>query len=296
LIFFISLLSLQILLHPSNNHYHYRYTMIFSRALEIILLGAVSVAAQPGEELPITTTDVFVQSGEISASSANVMARCNDESSTRMTIEFECEEGITCPSAQEALVGQDADFTNTFVVQDLDSYTTYEYTVTCYEAPSAAAVARASAGSATGSFKTAPSKDQEVPIKFTWAADLAGQGYGRNPDFEITSAVDGTTSKGGYIVFDTMAKLEPDFCLFQGDMIYADNSIPPSKEYTNGTEVLGVWTNNPSKDFIAVTLDEFRDNWKYNFGDDKMQAFLKDTPVFVQWDDHEVTNNWWPGE
>ena len=58
----------------------------------------------------------------------------------------------------------------------------------------------------------------------------------------------------------------------------------------------GNWTNNPSKDFVAVTLDEFRANWKYNFGDEKMQDFLADTPVFIQWDDHEVTNNWYPGE
>ena len=27
-----------------------------------------------------------------------------------------------------------------------------------------------------------------------------------------------------------------------------------------------------------------------------MQRFLSETPVFVQWDDHEVTNNWWPTE
>lgn len=100
----------------------------------------------------------------------------------------------------------------------------------------------------------------------------------------------------GYIVFDTMEKLSPDFALFQGDMIYADNSIPPTKDYTNGTETLGTWINNPSLDFVAVTLDEFRANWKYNFGDDKMQSFLAKTPVFVQWDDHEVTNNWWPGK
>ena len=259
---------------------------MFSTALQMFLLGAVSVAAQ---ELPITTTDVFVQSGEISASSANVMARCNDESSTTMTIEFDCGNGNgDCPSTQDAMIGPDADFTHTFVIESLDSYTTYQYTVTC-------SGAAAGTGSNTGSFQTAASEDQEVPIKFVWAADLAGQGYGRNPDFEVTT-VDGNTVQGGYIVFDTMEQLKPDFALFQGDMIYADNSIPPSKEYTNGTEVLGVWTNNPSKDFIAVTLDEFRDNWKYNFGDDKMQSFLQKTPVFVQWDDHEVTNNWWPGK
>ena len=44
-----------------------------------------------------------------------------------------------------------------------------------------------------------------------------------------------------------------------------------------------------SKNFIAVTLDEFRANWKYNFGDDKMQSFLSKTPIFNQWDDHEVS-------
>jgi alkaline phosphatase D len=53
---------------------------------------------------------------------------------------------------------------------------------------------------------------------------------------------------------------------------------------------------NPSKPFAAVTLAEFRANWKYNHGDEKMQNFLAQTPIYVQWDDHEVTNNWWPGE
>ena len=89
-----------------------------------------------------------------------------------------------------------------------------------------------------------------------------------------------------------MESFEPDFALFQGDMIYADNAIPPVKEISTG----GNWTNNPSKDFVAVTLDEFRANWKYNHGDEKMQSFLAKTPIFCQWDDHEVTNNWWPNE
>mmetsp|Transcript_28194 Transcript_28194/g.60488 ORF Transcript_28194/g.60488 Transcript_28194/m.60488 type:complete len:281 (+) Transcript_28194:619-1461(+) len=255
---------------------------MLSKALKIMLLGIVSIGAQT--ELPITTSDVFVQSGEISASSANVMARCNDESSSKISISFQCE-GTSCPEPLDSMVDSDTDFTHTFVIQDLGSSTLYKYSVACSD----------STDPGTGSFKTAPAKDDEVPLKFVWAADLTGQGYGRNPDFEVTN-VDGETVKGGYIVFDTMEALEPDFALFQGDMIYADGSIPPSKEYTNGTEVLGTWTNNPSKDFIAVTLDQFRDNWKYNFGDEKMQSFLSKTPVFVQWDDHEVTNNWWPGK
>lgn len=77
----------------------------------------------------------------------------------------------------------------------------------------------------------------------------------------------------------------------KGDMIYADNAIEPSKNVTNGKggEYISTWTNNPSKNFVAVTLDEFRANWKYNFGDDKMQSFLSKTPIYNQWDDHEVS-------
>lgn len=54
--------------------------------------------------------------------------------------------------------------------------------------------------------------------------------------------------------------------------------------------IIFLLTSALSADFIAVTLDEFRDNWKYNFGDEKMQKFLSKTPVFVQWDDHEVSS------
>jgi alkaline phosphatase D len=72
--------------------------------------------------------------------------------------------------------------------------------------------------------------------------------------------------------------MNPDFALFQGDMIYADNAIPPIKEIPEAFNGGGNWTNNPSKDFVAVTLDEFRHNWKYNFGDEKMQVFLEQTP------------------
>lgn len=49
--------------------------------------------------------------------------------------------------------------------------------------------------------------------------------------------------------------------------------------------------NLPAKDFVAISLDEFRENWKYNLGDEKFVRFLAETPIYVQWDDHEVTNN-----
>ena len=81
---------------------------------------------------------------------------------------------------------------NTFVVDNLTSNKMYNYKVMCGDV-----------NSMQGSFKTAPSPDDAAAIKFVWAADLAGQGYGRNPDFAVNH-VDGTAMKGGYIVFETM--------------------------------------------------------------------------------------------
>jgi len=50
--------------------------------------------------------------------------------------------------------------------------------------------------------------------------------------------------------------------------------------------------NDPGKAKVAETLDEFRAAHKYNFMDEHVRAFNAEVPIFVQWDDHEVTNNW----
>lgn len=145
-----------------------------------------------------------------------------------------------------------------------------------------------------GQFQTAPAPSTNQTVRFAWMADLAGQGWGRNPDFKA-KAFDGSMLEGGYIVFQTLRKFQPDFAIFQGDMIYADNPIPTTKEIP--AEIGGgTWISEPGKDFTAITLDEFRANWKYNLGDEHFQRFLAETPIYIEWDDHEVTNNWYPGE
>ena len=60
----------------------------------------------------------------------------------------------------------------------------------------------------------------------------------------------------------------------------------------------GVWKNlvTEEKSKAAETLAEFRGNYKYNLLDQNLRAFNAEVPMFAQWDDHEVTNNWWPGE
>lgn len=253
--------------------------------MKFITAIALLASSVIGQELPITTTDVFVQSGEVSDSSAVVMVRCNNEKDSAVSLSLD--KGASVEASQAFMA---RDYTISFLVKGLSGNTKYSYVATCTPLDGVSPAVT----SMNASFMTAPSADDSSALKFVWAADLAGQGWGRNPDFEVTTP-SGKTIKGGYVVFETMESLNPQFALFQGDMIYADNNIPAIKAIPDAIGG-GNWTNNPSKDFIAVTLDEFRANWKYNFGDDKMQSFLSKTPVFVQWDDHEVTNNWWPGE
>lgn len=292
-----------------------------AKALSFLALVSRGTFAQ---ELPITTSDVFIQSGELTSSSIIIMSRCNNEAESSASLLVD---GASMVDDQMSTI--DTDFTNSFKLEGLNSSSSHTYTVTCTPKDGASAVT-----STEGSFKTLPDKDTSEPLSFVWAADLAGQGeyhniilcifyargfsshekqclilssyfnvhslslspslyflitgWGRNPDFEITN-VDGEKVKGGYVVFNEMSKLKPNFALFQGDMIYADNAIPPEKPVPEAIHDMGseTWINNPSKDFIAVTLDEFRTNWKYNFGDEHMASFLAKTPVYAQWDDHE---------
>ena len=86
------------------------------------------------------------------------------------------------------------------------------------------------------------------------------------------------------------SKHRPDFFLHSGDTIYADGPIKPEVTLADGK----VWKNVliPEKTKVAETLDEFRAAHKYNLLDDNLRGFNAEVPIFVQWDDHEVTNNW----
>ncbi len=232
-----------------------------------------------------------IQSGDVSASSALVWGRSDRES--QMVVDFSTSPNFTRPRTQIGpQVSAETDYTGTVDLKGLRPDTTYFYQVRFVNGR----VERftESLQGLTGSFRTAPAFNQARSVKFVWAADMAGQGWGRNPNLKI-KAFDGEEIQGGYVVFDVMRKLKPDFAIFSGDMIYADNAIPPTKPIppiVGG----GTWINEPAKNFVAISLAEFRQNWKYNLGDSKFQRFLAETPIYVQWDDHEVTNNWYPNE
>ena len=78
----------------------------------------------------------------------------------------------------------------------------------------------------------------------------------------------------------------------RGDTIYADGPIEAEMKLPDGS----IWKNlvAEEKSKVAETLAEFRGNYKYNLLDRNLRAFNAEVPIFTQWDDHEVTNNWSP--
>ena len=59
-----------------------------------------------------------------------------------------------------------------------------------------------------------------------------------------------------------------------------------------------IWKNlvTEEKARVAETLSDYRGNYKYNLLDKNLRAFNAEVPTFAQWDDHEVVDNWWPGQ
>jgi alkaline phosphatase D len=129
-----------------------------------------------------------------------------------------------------------------------------------------------------GHFRTAPAERRSV--SFVWSGDAAGQGWGIDP------------ARGGFRTYRTMLDNRPDFFIHSGDHIYADCPVPSELKLPNGD----IWRNivTEEKSVTAHSLAQFRGNYKYNWLDDNFRAFHAEVPMFAQWDDHEVTNDWSP--
>jgi len=133
---------------------------------------------------------------------------------------------------------------------------------------------------AVGRFRTAPADRRNV--SFVWGGDVCGQGWGIDE------------ARGGMRCFGTMHKNRPDFFVHSGDTIYSDAPLQDEVKLADGTAWKNILAEAKAKP--AETLDEYRGNYKYNLTDRNVLAMNAEIPVFAQWDDHEVTNNWWPGE
>ncbi|MFJ6851123.1 alkaline phosphatase D family protein [Streptomyces sp. NPDC091271] len=252
-----------------------------------VLRGSLLASAAVAVPAAVTTAPAFalsgrpsaswgVQVGDVTASSALVWVR--SDRPAQMVVETSATESFRRPRAWHGpLVDAGTDFTGTTPLYGLPAGEQVHYRVTLADPHDP----RRTGKPVYGTFRTAPARRRDG-VRFLWSGDIAGQGWGINPDI------------GGYRVYDEMRRLDPDFFLCSGDNIYADGVIEPSVTLPDGR----IWRNitTPEKSKVAETLDEYRGNFRYNLLDDNLRAFNAQVPSVVQWDDHEVRNNWYPGQ
>jgi alkaline phosphatase D len=216
-----------------------------------------------------------VQSGDITANRAIIWSR--SDRPTRMIVEYATTESfqnprrITGPAAIET-----SDFTARVDLTDLPANQRIFYRVAFQDLSDIKVFSEP----VMGSFHTAPNTKRDVT--FVWGGDVCGQGWGINPEF------------GGMKIYEAMRQMQPDFFIHSGDTIYADGVIPAEVKLDDGS----IWKNitTPEKSKVAETLDEFRGNYRYNLLDEYLRRFNAEVPMLAQWDDHEVRNNWYPGQ
>ncbi|NEE01869.1 alkaline phosphatase D family protein [Phytoactinopolyspora halotolerans] len=215
-----------------------------------------------------------VQSGDVTATTGTVWARVDRPA--RLVVEVSRDSSFRhARRLRSGLVTPETDFTGRIGLRGLRPGTDLYYRVLPQDPESSATGAPV-----TGRLRTAPRTRDDV--RFVWSGDIAGQGWGINPEF------------GGFRMADVMLDLAPDFFLCSGDTVYADGPLTETVQLPDGT----TWRNlvTPEKAKVAETLDEFRGQYAYNLTADNWREFLARTPQINQWDDHEVVNNWYPGE
>jgi alkaline phosphatase D len=216
-----------------------------------------------------------VQSGDISADGGMIWARA--DRAARLMVEVSTTESfnnaqlLRGPAAIEA-----GDFTAKMALQGLPADQDIFYRLQWHDLDNVNSVSEPM----VGRMRTAPASKRN--ITFVWSGDTCGQGWGINEAW------------GGLRGYETMRGNNPDFFIHSGDTIYADGPIPAEQKLPDGSIWRNLVTEETSK--VAETLAEFRGNYKYNLLDENVRRFNAEVPMLAQWDDHEVVNNWYPGE
>jgi alkaline phosphatase D len=216
-----------------------------------------------------------VQSGDVSIDSGVVWSRADRPS--RMLIEVSTTESFrTIRSATCVDALPETDFTAKALIENLPAGQDIFYRIRFEDLsfPGLTSEPR------IGRFRTAPSERRSVSL--LWSGDTAGGGWGIDE------------ARGGMRTYATMHRHRPDFFIHCGDHIYADNPLRAEVALPNGE----IWRNlvTEEKSRVAQTLADFRGQYRYNMLDRNVLAFNADVPMFAQWDDHEITNDWCPGE
>jgi alkaline phosphatase D len=249
-----------------------RFISAGASSAAIAVVGLAKPALSRAADRPLITHGV--QSGDVSIDSGIVWARADRPA--RMLVEVATTDSF---KNVRSAVFVDAlpvtDFTAKALIEGLPAGQDMFYRIRFQDHSSPTLLSAPQ----IGRFRTAPSERRNV--SFVWSGDTAG-GWGIDE------------ARGGMRTYSTMLKCRPDFFIHSGDHIYADCPIQAERKLPDG----GVWKNivTEEKSRIAQTLAEFRGNYKYNLLDKNLLAFNAEVPMLAQWDDHEVTNDWYPGE
>lgn len=209
-----------------------------------------------------------VQSGDVTTESAVVWSRADAPS--RMIVEWSTSPRFDRVARIEGpLVGPETDLVGKVALTGLPTGAKVHYRVRFDETSWVG-----------GSFGT-PSRDAR-DVVLAWSGDTNGQGWGIDP------------ARGGMPAYAALLERAPDLFVHCGDAIYADDPIPESIALEDG----GAWQNliDPQKTHVAQTLDDFRGAHRYPRRSAEVRALSAAAPLFSIWDDHEVRNNWFPGQ
>jgi alkaline phosphatase D len=239
-------------------------------AAATVLGGIARPSLSRASDRPIITHGI--QSGDVSVDSGVVWARA--DRAARMLVEVATTDSF---KAIRGAVYVDAlpetDFTAKALIEGLPPGQDIFYRIRFQDHSSPTILGEPQ----VGRFRTAPSERRS--LSFVWSGDTGAWGID-----EV---------RGGMRSYATMAKSRPDFFIHSGDHIYADCPIAAEVKLSNGQVWKNIVTEEKSK--VAQTLADFRGNYKYNLLDRNLLAFNAEVPLFAQWDDHEVTNDWIPG-
>jgi alkaline phosphatase D len=242
-------------------------------AASTVALTAVGGIAKPylsrAVDRPLITHGI--QSGDVSIDSAVVWARADRPA--RMHVEVATSDSFkTIRNATFVDALPETDFTAKALLEGLPAGQGLFYRIRFQDHSFPDAWSEPQ----IGHLRTAPTERRSV--SFVWSGDTGSWG------------IDET--RGGMRTYATMLRSRPDFFIHSGDHIYADIPFPAERALPNGE----TWRNlvTEEKSHIAQTLADFRGNYKYNLADANLRAFNAEVPMFAQWDDHEVTNDWCP--
>src|SRR4029078_7172281 len=182
----------------------------FSRRRFLSTAGACAIGAlaipclSRAADRPIVTSGV--QSGDIGADGGVVWARADRPS--QMLVEVATSDSFANVQALPPVAAlPESDFTAKMLLQNLPAGQEIFYRVRFRDLSDI----NVESEPVLGRFGPAPADRRDV--SFVWGGDVAGQGWGINPD------------DGGMFTFATMRKHRPDFLLHSGDTVYADGPI-----------------------------------------------------------------------